>query len=115
MWSKNLILHAIDSDYMSDKLLHWLDAVKEKDIAAELEFGTVNMPAMEAIMEHLNVERANDRKGGGIKYDCMAENMTEFNRDFCRVLVDKREGEAQMKIKSVRDGDGLWANTKFHH
>ena len=39
------------------------------------------LTAMEAIIEHLNMERANVMKGGGAKLGRMAENMTELNCD----------------------------------
>ena len=74
------------------KALNWLDGVKEKDIVSELEVGPANMTAMEAIIEHLNMERANDMKGGGVKYEGIAEHMTELNRDLWSIFLDKCEG-----------------------
>ena len=41
-------------------VLHYLDTVIEKVIQGDLETGHANMTAMEAVMEHLNMERAND-------------------------------------------------------
>ena len=72
------------------KALSWLDSVKEKDIVSELEVGPVNMTAMEAIIEHLNMERANDMKGGGVKYEGIAEHMTELNRDLWSIVRQVR-------------------------
>ena len=43
--------------------MQWFGNVKEKDIVAELEVGAANMSATEWIMEHLNMERANNMKG----------------------------------------------------
>ena len=114
MWSKKFKNAYEQVRLYARKTVHWLDTVKEKDILEELELGHVNMTAMEAVMEHLSMERANDMKGGGITYDGMAENMTELNRDLWSILLDKCEGEAWMKINSVRDGEGSWAYIKLH-
>ena len=114
MWSKKFKNAYEQVRLYARKMLHWLDTVKERDILAELEVGAANMTAMEAIMEHLNMEIANDMKSGGVKYEGMRENMTELNRDLWSILLDKCEGEAWMKINSVRDGEGLWAYVKLH-
>ena len=53
-------------------MLHWLRTVRWRDVLAELTAGSANMTAMEAINQHLNMERANDMKGGGVKYEGMA-------------------------------------------
>ena len=54
-----------------------LDTVKESDTLAKLEVGAVKSTAREAIIGHLNMERANDMKGVGIKSDRVVDNMTE--------------------------------------
>ena len=46
-------------------MLHWSDTVKDWDTLAELDSGAATMTAMEAIMEHLNMEIANDMEIGG--------------------------------------------------
>ena len=74
MWSKKIKNAYEQVRLYARKMLQWLDTVKEKDILAELEVGASNMTAMEAIIEHLNMERASDMKnGGGSKYDGMME------------------------------------------
>ena len=73
MWSKKFKNAYEQVRLYARKTLHWLDTVKEKDILGEMELGHVNMTAMEAVMEHLSMERANDMKGGGIKYDGMED------------------------------------------
>ena len=71
MWSK-MFKNAYEQVRLyARKMLHWLDTVKERDILAELEVGAANMTAMEAIMVHLNMEIANDMKGGGVKFEGM--------------------------------------------
>ena len=55
------------------KMLHWLDTVNELGILSELEVGGANMMAVEAMMEHLNMEIANDMKTGGVKFEDMWE------------------------------------------
>ena len=71
------------------RTLQWRDTVKEKGIADELELGHANMSAMEAIIEHLNIETANDMKGGGVKFEGMVENMMKLNRELWSILLDK--------------------------
>ena len=99
---------------MREKVLHWLGTVTEKHIQGELEVGHANMTAMEAIIEHLNVERMSDMKGRGTRFAGIAEHLTELNRDLWSILLDKCEGEAWMKINSGRDGESLWAYIKLH-
>ena len=48
------------------------------------------------------------------KIDSGAEHLTELSRDLWSILLSKCEGEAWMKINSVRDGEGLWAYIKLH-
>ena len=62
------------------------------------------MTGMEATMEHLRMETANATKGGGVKYEGMAEHVVET----CG------QGETWMKINSDRDGEGLWPYIKLH-
>ena len=114
MWSKKFKNAYEQVRLYARKMLQWLDTVKERDILAELEVGAANMIAMEAIMEHFNMEVAKDMKIGGGKYEGMRENLIELNRDLWSILLDKCEGEAWMKINSVRDGEGLWAYIKLH-
>ena len=108
MWSKKFKTAYEQVRLYARKMLHWLDTVKERDILAELEVGAANMTAMEAIMEHLSMEMANDMKSGGGKHEGMRENMTELNRDLWSILLDKCEGGAWMKSNPDRYGEGLW-------
>ena len=102
MWS-NKIKNAYEHMRLyARETLQLLGTVKEPDILAELDVGPANMTAMEGIMEHLSMERANDMKSVGAKLEGLAANMSELNRD-----LYKREGEAWMKISSVRDEEGL--------
>ena len=94
------------------KNLHWLDTVKEKNILQDIEVEHANMTGAEAVLEQLGVEHMKDMQNGGTKFDGMKENMVELNRDLWSILLDKCEGEAWMKINSVRDGEGLWAYIK---
>ena len=42
-------------------------------------------------------------------------HLEEMNRDLWTILSDKPSGEALDKIKSVPQGEGLWAYMKVHH
>ena len=55
-----IMLHQWYTRLYARKTLQWLDAVEEKDIVAEMEVGHVSMTAMEGILVHLSMERAND-------------------------------------------------------
>ena len=76
--------------------------------------GHVNMTARGSIVEHLSIKRATDMKGGGVKYERLAENIVELNRDLWSILLDKCQGEPWMKISSIRNGEGLWAYIELH-
>ena len=72
---------------VQDPLYTRLDTVTESDVSAELEVGAANLTAPEASMDTLSIERANDMKGGsGIKYEGVAENVTESSRYFSCIL-----------------------------
>jgi len=114
MWSKKFKNAYEQVRLYARKTFHWLDNVKEKDVLQELEVGPANMTGAEAVLEQLSVEHMKDMKSGGTKFDGMKENMEELNRDLWSILLDKCEGEAWMKINSVRDGEGLWAYVKLH-
>ena len=67
IWASQIICEKDDS----------LAGRSKSHVLAELGVGAANLTAIGAIIEHMNMERANDIKGGGIKYDITAENMIE--------------------------------------
>ena len=85
--------------YARKAIVHWPNTAKEKGIHGELEIGHSNMTTMEAIAEHLNMERMSDMKGGGTKFEGTAEHMTESNEHRWSMLQDGCEGEGSMKIR----------------
>ena len=113
MWSKK-VKHAHGQVRLyARRVLHRLDTVKEKDIQGELQLGHANTTAMKAVAEHVNMARMSDMKGGGTRYEGIAEHMTKLNRVLWSILLDECEGEAWMKINTARD-EGLWAYTRLH-
>ena len=56
MWSKKFKNAYEQVRLYARKMLQWPDRVKESDILSELEVGAANMAAIEAIIEHLNME-----------------------------------------------------------
>ena len=88
--------------------------LSKKNNPERARFGPLEHDSMEAILEHLTMETANDMKCGGLQLEGVRVSMTKPNRDLWSILLDKREGEAWMMINSARDGEGPWAYVKLH-
>ena len=89
MWSKKFKNAYEQVRPYARQMLQGLDTAKERDVLAELEVCAANMKAMEAIMEHFNMEVAKDMKNGGGKYEGMREILTELNGDLWSIFLDK--------------------------
>ena len=91
--------------------IEYIEKIKEKDIME----AAIGLPGKKVIDVILTIFEDSCVGDPALLHTIDEDSIRDLDRDLWSILTAKADGEALSKLKSVNQGEGLWAYIRIHH